>query len=222
MKKFYLTLLISLLAGCAPQNSRTNPSFPTASNTEAESFIFESVDKFGSKTNASNTYIDNGFKAYNDNKLAKALDNFNKAKLLDEHNPEVYHGLGSIIYDQGDNCRAMETMNKALSLDWGKRVYNRPGFLADLGMVTSLCAYTRGHERFGSQKSLVEASDHHFLQAESLHASAYLYDKWWQALYWRGDYQGAWEKVFRMRELGEEPHPILLKQLKEKFPNPSH
>jgi len=221
MKSLYFFFLLIILSGCAYQN--TNAAIASMNNIsdEQKTFISNSTTKYGSRSAASSAFLDKGFKAYNNNEIAKAEDYFNKAKLLDDRNPEVYHGLGSIPYDQGDNCRAMETMNKALHLDWSKREYNRPSFLADLGMVTSLCAYTTGYDQYGTQDTLIKASDNLFLESQSIHESAYLYDKWWQALYWRGDFSEAWEKVFEMRRLGGEPNTQYLQLLKQQMPNPN-
>ena len=230
MKSFSLILIFAFLAGCkttgSPQNGllpmygKTTPLSTTELSQEHKNFIEEATVQFGSKPIASNSFLDKGFNFYNKSQLNKAMKSFNKAWLLNPENPGVYHGLGSVIYAQGHNCRAMETMNKALELDWGKREYNRPGFLADLGMITSLCAYTTGYKQYGNQESLIKDSDNLFLEAESLHKSPYLYDKWWQSLYWRGDYSGAWKKVFKMQELGEEPNPVFLEQLKKKLAKP--
>lgn len=232
MKYGLVFLSIILLYGCESPGSYTIDEVPMYGGIDrtampelaaADKILIEETSKeFGSRRAASNAFVDRAFRLYRDNDLSTSMKRFNQAWLIDETNPEVYHGIGSVVYDQGDNCGAMETMNKSLNLDWGGREYNKQGFLADLAMVTSLCSSSVGFEKWGSQKSLIKKSDQLFLEAENLGASAYLYDKWWQALYWRDDFSGAWEKVFKMRAEGESPHPSHIKLLNEKMLEPGN
>ena len=183
--------------------------------------IEDATKEFGSKREASQAFVDRGFRLYQSNDLVGAMKRFNQAWLIDESNPEVYHGFGSIIFDKGQNCEAMELLSMALGKDWGDRTQNQPGYLADLGMIISLCAYTKGHRKWGSKKALIKKSNKTFKDSENLIKSPYLYDKWWQALYWRGDYKEAWAKVQKMREAGGFPHPVYLNALRERMPEPS-
>jgi len=48
----------------------------------------------------------------------------------------------------------------------------------------------------------------------------FLRDQWWQALYWRGEYPGAWAKDAKMRDNGEEPDDGFIQMLREKMPEP--
>lgn len=232
MKKLLALLLSALLISCATNERVPIDQVPMYGGMDrskypdlaaADKRLIEGTTKeFGSRRAASEAFADRAFRLYQADDLAGAMRRFNQAWLIDESNPEVYHGFGSILYDQGDNCGAMEIMNRSLDMDWGARWPSRPGFLADLAMITSLCASAPGFEKWGTRESLTERSDALFAEAEqAAPSSAYLYDKWWQALYWRADYADAWDKVFQMRLKGGEPHPKHLQALESKMAEPA-
>lgn len=190
-----------------------------------EEFIADVIKEYGSKEAASQAFVRQGFAYYQFDQLGVAVRRFNQAWLINPDNPEVYHGLASVMYDQGDNCGSMGMFEKGLVLDTSVLNASEAGFLADAAMVISLCALDNSHSKKESQE-LTEKSDHLFLKAETLAnatdvpISHYVYDKWWQALYWRGDYQESWEKVFDMRDAGAEPDELAIDHLKSKMPEP--
>lgn len=190
-----------------------------------EAFIKKVTKEYGSKEAASKAFIEQGFRYYQFNHLGKAIRRFNQAWLLNPDNPEVYHGLASVMYDQGDNCGSMDMFAKGLALDTSILENNEVGFLADAAMIFSLCAIEQSHSPKEGQK-LIEKSDQLFSRAEALSTestipiSHYVYDKWWQALYWRGDYDKSWEKVFQMKDAGAKPEEWALVHLRDKMPEP--
>lgn len=227
----YIILAVSIiLTGCATTKSKIENNATTYGalniNDHAELaaknkvLIENTINKFGSSELASNALVDQGFRLYKLDNINRAKEKFNQAWLLNPSNPESYHGIGSILYEQGDNCRSMNIMDRASNLSWGAREFNRAGFLVDLALTSSLCANSKGHERFGTSKSLIDKSNNLFIKAENLHSSSYLYDKWWQALYWRGNYSEAWQKVFQMRKAGGAPVEQFLNALRQKMPEP--
>jgi len=179
-----------------------------------ERFIESVTKEFGSREEASKRWVDQGFHYYNEDKYDMAMRRFNQAWLLDRDNPEVYHGFASIIYDKGDNCESMRLFNIGLEKDLSQLGPSLPGFLVDAGMITSHCAMD------SSNSALIEKSEKLFRDAEEMKPTAYLYDKWWQALYWRGEYSDAWEKVFLMRKYGGSPYEMHLNELRKKMPEP--
>lgn len=226
--KLIIVLSVVLISGCAATQSSTRvdevimyggidrSSIPELKSGDEE-FISKVIDGYGSKDKAARAFIDQGFNFYNQNDYGMATRRFNQAWLLDPTNPEVYHGFASITYDKGDNCGAMEYFDMAMAYDTSRLKQNEIGFLADNGMVTSLCAL----QKQGDTKSnLLKKSNSLFLSAERIGKTQYLYDKWGQALYWQEEYSKAWEKVFKVRSLGGEVLPAFLKELKSKMEEP--
>ena len=67
----------------------------------------------------------------------------------------------------------------------------------------------------------LKRSDELFAKASGrIDKTIYVYDKWWQALYWRGEYKEAWEKITLMRTVGGRPHEAYLRELRAKMPEP--
>jgi hypothetical protein len=181
-----------------------------------EKFIAEVSGKFGGRENASRVWVAQGFQLYRRDQNGMAMRRFNQAWLLDPKNPEVFHGFSSVLYDSGNNCGAMRMAEHGLDL--GLRT---PDFLADAALLMSLCAGDRDRPPGSSSASLTQKADELFGEAASSpKKTPYVFDKWWQALYWRGDYVGAWKKVFEMRAAGGTPVEQFLRELRAKMPEP--
>jgi len=185
-----------------------------------EEFISHVTKHWGSRKAAARAWIEQGFVFHQKDESEMAMRRFNQAWLLDPDNPEVYWGFSSVLYDKGDNCGAMQMGQKAE--DAGIETMNPPNqamILADIAMITTICAVSEG-SRQSDRYNLVIRSDELFRKSESIWASAYLYDKWWQALYWRSEYAAAWEKVMMMRSKGKEPDEGNIQLLRMKMPEP--
>jgi tetratricopeptide (TPR) repeat protein len=181
-----------------------------------DKFIADASRQFGGRDKAAAAWIDQGFALYRQDKLGLAMRRFNQAWLLDPKNPGAFHGFSAVLYDRGDNCGAMEMAERALQLE-----LNTADFLADAALLLSLCAIDPKRPAGRDRMSLIKRSDDLFDKASSAKVnSAYVYDKWWQALYWRGNYRGAWEKVARMRAAGGVPHESYLRELRTKMAEP--
>ena len=191
-----------------------------ASNQEIkkgdDEFISKVTEEFGTRQNAAKAFVERAFQLYHKNDLLTAMRRFNQAWLIDPQNPEVYWGFASVQYDIGANCSAMKMTEYALRLG-----YSNPEFLADAGMMHGLCPL--GADDFSNEQknTYFEKSNVLFEKAVSIvSTNPYIYDKWGQSLYWRGDYKGAWDKVFLIRKTGGEPHPQFLNALKQKMSEP--
>ncbi|MBP9854455.1 MAG: hypothetical protein KBD53_06280 [Candidatus Omnitrophica bacterium] len=190
-----------------------------------EKFIKSVSKKWGSREAAAKAWVDQGFAFYFRDDLGMAMRRFNQAWLLDPNNPEVYHGLASVLYDKDDVCGSMEMFEKGLTLKW--TASNESGFLADAAKAMSYCAVQRKNQGHDGYAELIKKSDETFLRAEELFkarrdlANGYLYSNWWMALYTRGEYAEAWKKVFLMREEGGEMRGNYVQGLKAAMPEPS-
>lgn len=232
--RLYLLLALAtlLVTACAPQESRpiranelpmyggmdrrADPRVASADND----FVQGVVAEFGSAEAASRAFVDKGFDYYNSDSHTLAMRRFNQAWLLNPDNPEVYRGFGSVAYDSGQNCEAMALFEMGLEKDMESVEPNWHGLLVDAALVTSLCAVDPSMPAKYDKQSLLDRSDTLFERAESLQTTAYLYDKWWQSHYWRGNYKQAWAKVHQMRAQGEEPFPGFLIDLRRKMEDP--
>ena len=181
-----------------------------------DEFISKVTDEFGTRQSAASAFVERAFLLYRKNDLPTAMRRFNQAWLIDPQYPEVYWGFASVQYDIGANCSAMKMTEHALKLG-----FLNPEFLADAGMMHALCPLGADHFSNERKNAYLEKSKVLFEKAVSIESTnPYIYDKWGQALYWRGDYTGAWNKVFLVRKTGGEPHPQFLNALEQKMSEP--
>lgn len=126
--------------GCAHHISRIEkPMYGIADdgdfqNSKDSIFIFEETQRFGSKEKASQNYSNKGWQYLystsigwsiplyqyfsNPGKIKEAMINFNKAWLLDHHNPEAYWGMSLVMAQRDKNyIYAVELLEKAISCD---------------------------------------------------------------------------------------------------------
>ena len=184
--------------------------------TADEQFVEEQSVLFGSRQEAAEIFVEQAFQSYEQSNFIQAMDQLNQAWLLDPQNAKAYWGFSTLLYRRDDYCGAMRMADIALKLN-----YDDPKFLAETAIIFSLCALsdeslsrTRKHEHFVK-------SDELFAQAAELAPTRhYIYQCWWQALYWRGEYRHAWQKVDLLRRYGGEPHPRSLNRLIEKMSKP--
>lgn len=181
-----------------------------------EKFVADVVAEFGSREKASEAWVNRGFTLYRQDDLAGAMRRFNQGWLLNPRNPDAFHGFSAVLYDKGDNCGAMLMGERGLALGLAT-----PDFLADTALLYSLCGIDKARPANLDTAALLRKSDELFGEAVSkAPKNAYVFDKWWQALYWRGEYREAWTKVFAMRAAGGQPHEQFLRELRQKMPEP--
>lgn len=234
MRNFTNVLIFScslLLAGClATSPVSTGPrideipmygGIDRSKNPELkvadENFIAEVTQHFGSREKASQIWVAQGFRFYQQDKLGMAMRRFNQAWLLNPSNPEVYAGFGSVLHDQGSNCEAMKMMDKALSL-------NPPSFQGiypDAARIKTLCAVSNKTFTSQEKEALIEESEALYKKAEQVEPNkGYLYGSWATAYYWRGQYSDAWNMVAKQRAVGNTPNARFLELLKVKMSEP--
>ena len=133
--------------------------------------------------------------------MRNARRRFNQAWLIDKSNPEAYWGFGPVLHDKGENCDAMEMMERAMKLNPPKD----QGFYPDAGRIITLCAVDNQLITEKERANLFEKSENIFTQAESFEPKkGYLYSTWATAYYWRGDYDKSWEMVKKAEKYGKK------------------
>lgn len=173
-------------------------------------FVSGLASAFGSREAAASAFVNKGFELYRQDDLQKAMRRFNQAWLLDPKNQEVYWGFASVLQDRAQNCEAANFMERAHDLGIAEgnpfsQKLLKGGFMADMGRIYALCG--RVHRDNGSTEAARYFSQSGAAYAKAIGAqpeSAYVYASWATALYWRGDYVGAWSKIERAEALGAQ------------------
>lgn len=235
MRALALTILVLSLAACAtgargPASGSGIPidqvpmyggmdrsAYPDLKQAD-ERLIAGASAEFGSRRNASNAWINVGFDYYLKDDLANAMRRFNQAWLLDPDNPEVYWGFASVLSDRERYCEGVKMVDLAFS-----KGAIQPGFLPDAGLIYSACAVFPGAVDAETQRKYIARSDELFAQAVATPQVKpdYALTQWTRALYFRGDYRGAWAKVADYRRVaGKEIDANLLRELSAKLPEP--
>lgn len=181
-----------------------------------DKFITDVTAHYGSREKASVLWVEQGFVFYRQDNNAMAMRRFNQAWLLNPNNPEVYTGFASVFFDDGKYCDAASMVDKAQSIG---RVQD--GFLPDAALILVGCAMQGASPE--RKAALLGRSDELFGQALSSPAvqKVYTLTNWARAMYARGDYVGAWEKVAELRRTtGKDMSAQFLGGLSAKMPEP--
>jgi Tfp pilus assembly protein PilF len=181
-----------------------------------EVLIEDTMKEFGSREKAGAAYVERGFLLYRQDDLAAAMRRFNHAWVIDPDNPGVYWGFASVLQDQGNNCEAMEMVEKALG-------YNQylPGLYPDAGRMIVLCAMSDPKLSPAQKKHLFDRSDALFAEAAKKdYDKGYVYSSWATAYYWRGQYADAWRMVTKTRGVGGTLPEAFLSALRKKMREP--
>lgn len=229
-----VTIVAMLVIGCASQPTTkfiTNSHVPIdqvpmygdmdrnaiPTLKEADEVFIEGTSKeFGSREKASAVFVDYAFRLYKENNCVKAMQRFNQAWLLNPDNPEVYWGFASVLHDWERYCEAMKMVEKALSY---KQYFT--GFYPDAGRVITLCAVNDTSLSEEEKKKLFARADSLYAEAEVRdNNKAYTYASWATAYYWRGQYEGAWKMVKKVRAEGDNVSDQFLSLLKSKMTEP--
>jgi len=227
MKRVAVAILaMLLLAGC-PEALRAagevpSDQLPMYGNIEKsqslrqadERFIRESGAAFGSRERASDAFAQQAWQLYQHDDLTGAVRLFNKAWLLNPHSPQPYWGFGVVLHDQGKAHEALAMLNRASELD-----PLNPRLMADLARTVAFRAavagsiteretyFTRACELFEKGTALEPGNGHS-------------YGLWALALYERGRYAKAWEKVHKAQELPAVIPEKFLRMQHAKMPEP--
>lgn len=186
------------------------PAFKAAD----EQLIQGSTRAFGSRADASEVSVEQGFKFADQSEYSMAMKRFNQAWVLNQDNPRVYWGFGTILLKQQKFCDGLRMMERALSYN----VYITR-FYPQAAMAYTLCGAS-------DTTLLAETKASYFSKSRELYESAaakdtdkaHVYGLWAMALTLQGDYRQAWEKVVKQKEAGGTPTDELLSELRAKMP----
>lgn len=184
-----------------------------------EKLIADTTMHYGTRQMASTAFVDNGFSYYMRDDLPNAMRRFNQAWLLDPSNPNVYAGFGSVLHDQGKNCKAMEMMEKAIALD----PPTHQGIYPDAARLVVLCAVSNIELGTKKRARLIARSESLYKKAEKVeNNTTYVYESWATAYYWSGKYPEAWQMVSKARAAGGHHSEKFLGLLRDKMAEPAN
>ena len=179
-------------------------------------FIAAAAREFGSRRKASDMFVEEGLRARQRGDNRDAMKRFNQAWLLDPEASGSFYGFAAVLHDRGRECEATRMMERALENNLTK-----PVPLADASAWYAQCAAT--DVTIGREERTKYQSRAKDLMQKAINLAPgndYIYGQWGAALYWQGDYRGAWEKVRRQRELGGTPSARTINLLREKMQEP--
>jgi len=181
-----------------------------------EDLIKNGITGFGTREKAAEAWFGVGWKYYRNDDLPNAIRRFNQAWLLNPADPKPFWGFAMVRHDQGKAIEAEKYMAKAFELGFREAV-----FLADYGRICAVTLVEDPKLPAAAKAAYLKKSDEMYALAEQTGAKdEYLYGSWATAMFWRGDYPAAWEKVGRQRALGGQPSPQFLRWLSAKMPEP--
>lgn len=195
-----------------PINRSKVPSLKKAD----EDLIKNGIKGFGTREKAADAWFGVGWKYYRNNDLTNAMRRFNQAWLLNPADPKPFWGFAMVRHDQGKAIEAEKYMAKAFELGFREAV-----FLADYGRICAVTVIEDPKLPAETKAAYLKKSEEMYALTERADSKdEYLYGSWATALFWRGDYPAAWEKVSQQRALGGQPNPQFLRRLTEKMPEP--
>jgi tetratricopeptide (TPR) repeat protein len=225
---FFMTLaLVGCLATTSASGNKNIDQLPMYGGLDRQSvpelkaadeeFISGTTKEFGSREKASDTFVEQGIRYYQQNNYPAAMRRFNQAWLLNSKNPNAFWGFAVVYHDQERICEAKDMIDRALGLNLSK-----PIALADAGRIYTLCAVFREKPFDPATKSaLFSKSEELFKRADAASPNNdYVSGLWASAYYWQGNYAKAWEKVEKMRSAGGTPPGAFINMLREKMPEP--
>jgi tetratricopeptide (TPR) repeat protein len=182
-----------------------------------EDLIAKATELCGSREIASDVWFEHGRKFYLADDLQNAMRRFNQAWLLNPKSPKPFWGFAMVLHDQGHAIRAEEHMANAFALN-----LRTVEFLADYGRIATVCTVEDPNLSPQAKTAYLEKSEQMYRLAEEVApTNAYLYESWATALYWCGDYYGAWRKVSLAEKYGGHLGAKFLGMLAKKLPRPT-
>ncbi len=183
-----------------------------------QDLIANGIKGFGTREKAADAWFSVGWKYYQKDDLQNAMRRFNQAWLLNPNDPKPFWGFAMVKHDLGKAIEAEKLMAKAFDLG-----FRGADFLADYGRISTLTTIEDPKLPSDTKAAYLKKSDEMYALSEKTEAkNAYLYGSWATAMFWRGDYLAAWEKVRKQRELGDQPNPKFLSMLAAKSPDPKN
>ncbi len=181
-----------------------------------EQFIAGVTKEFGSREKASEMFVEQGIRYYQQDNYSMAMKRFNQAWLLNSNNPDVYWGFGIIYHDVRKELRSQANDGSCSGSSLTK-----PIALADAARIYRLCAASNTSLDQSTKSQYFTKSEELSRQASSISPNnAYIFGSWASALYWQGNYVGAWGKVAKQRSLGGTPLGQFINLLRAKMTEP--
>ena len=181
-------------------------------------FARQATTKYGSPGAASRVWASQGWSAMREGKPDLALEQFNRAWLLNAKNYQVFWGFGAVLSERGKLAEAAEQLTVANQLI--DEPAQKAALLSDLGSVNSeLAAGLPEDKQLDRAQYFVRANQ---CFAESLEIDpnyAPSWKEWAVSLYRQERFSEAWLKAKRAMELKAEPFPAnFLDDLRKKVP----
>lgn len=179
-------------------------------------FARQATTKYGSPGAASRVWASQGWASLRDGKPDLAIEQFNRAWLLNSKNHQVFWGFGAVLSEQGKLEAAVEQLTVANQLI--DEPAQKVALLSDLGSVYSELA-----ARLPEDKQLDRAQ--YFVKANQCFAESLEIDpkyapswrEWAISLFRQERHSEAWIKAKRAIELKAEPFPEgFLNELRKK------
>jgi tetratricopeptide (TPR) repeat protein len=179
-------------------------------------FARQATTKYGSPGAASRVWAGQGWSAMRDGKPDLALEQFNRAWLLNSKNYQVFWGFGAVLSEQGKLEGAVEQLSVANQLI--DEPAQKAALLSDLGSVYSELAASLPQDKQLDRAQYFVRANQSF--AESLEIApnyAPSWREWAISLYRQERFSETWVKAKRAIELKAEPFPAnFLKDLERK------
>jgi len=181
-------------------------------------FARQATTKYGSPGAASRVWASQGWASLRDGKLDLALEQFNRAWLLNSKNYQVFWGFGAVLSEQrklGEAIQQLEVANQLID-----EPAQKVALLSDLGSVYSeLAAHLPEDKQLDRAQYFVSANQSFAESLEIDRNYAPSWREWAISLYRQERYSEAWIKAKRATELKAEPFPAgFLNNLRKKVP----
>jgi tetratricopeptide (TPR) repeat protein len=224
------TSLVSVLWACAsgstldaldqePMYGAVDEKAQNDTVAKGRTGVDSAIAQFGSAPKASEGLANQGFELYQKGDLNSAMRHFNKAWLVNSNNPEAYWGFALVLTERNKFCDALVMANKAQTQGALGSV-----FLTDAALIYTGCALEQKSTDFAVRAEYLTKSDAMFEQAlgsSGADKKEYVLYHWARALYKRGDYAGAWDKVFTYRQAtGKDLDARFVRMLGQKMREP--
>lgn len=171
------------------------------------SFVNGVAEEVGSRERGARIWVERGFEHYLRDEYALAVRRFNQAWLLDPENPDVYHGFAVVYADHANGRDALAQIERALALGLAG-----PGPLADAAYIIAMEAAQRaggiGGGRLPASEAVAVAERTEALLVRAREAvetpdqREYVEQLGLLARLATGAYDGAWESLDRLEEMG--------------------
>ena len=210
--------LCLLLQSASAKDINLLPKFggqpKSAEAIEADQEFLRNMDNLfkGDRHKAAEHVASKGWDYLRSGDPVTAMKRFNQAWLLDSRNVNALWGMSSIVGAEGELDLALSLLKEAEAIDGSD--------------ISRSSEYARAYCMVAVLKSdfamLKESLDRFERISKQIPNSPINWQNWAMALYWSGDYAGAWEKVAKMESLGPNlfKDTQFIEELASKMPRP--